>query len=87
MDPRCLKPNDHLIRLALTKVQAAPNSTTLIGDSVSDIEAAKSAGIGSIGYANKPTKQRYLEAAGADAIVDSMTQIAAAIGTRPPRDQ
>jgi phosphoglycolate phosphatase len=82
MDPRHLKPDDHLIRMALAEVDASPSSTTLIGDSLSDIEAAKSAGIGSIGYANKPYKQEKLAAAGADAIVGSMAEVATAIKTQ-----
>jgi phosphoglycolate phosphatase-like HAD superfamily hydrolase len=76
MDPHYLKPNRHLVMLALIGMDAAPWSTTLVGDSVTDIKAARSAGIRSIGYANKPGKRAALADAGADAVIGSMSDLA-----------
>jgi phosphoglycolate phosphatase len=50
-----------------------------VGDSVTDIEAARAAGVRSIGYANKPGKFGQLTAAGADAVVTEMAALAAAL--------
>jgi beta-phosphoglucomutase-like phosphatase (HAD superfamily) len=43
---------------------------------VTDIEAAKMAGAHRIGYANKPGKAGQFTAAGADAIITTMTELA-----------
>jgi phosphoglycolate phosphatase len=49
-----LKPSPHLLRQATTRLDATPDECVFIGDSVSDIEAARVAGVRFIGYANKP---------------------------------
>jgi len=84
MHPGLMKPNDHLIRRALDSLGAAPRAGTLIGDSISDVDAGRSAGLPVIGYANKPGKQERLNDAGADAVIDSMTELADAIRTARP---
>src|SRR5215211_2944273 len=38
MPPRFLKPSNHLVGLALIGMDAAPGRTTLVGDSVSDVD-------------------------------------------------
>ncbi|WP_406105263.1 HAD hydrolase-like protein [Micromonospora globbae] len=55
------------------------SSYSPVGDSLSDIEGAKAAGARVIGYANKPAKKAAFQAAGADALVTSMRQIAVAL--------
>lgn len=52
----------------------------LVGDTVTDVEAATTAGVRSIGHANKPGKADSLTSAGADAIVTTIDQIALALG-------
>ena len=47
-------------------LNAQPLHCTLVGDSVSDIVAARRAGVASVGYANKPGKHEKLRDAGAD---------------------
>ncbi|MEU6217202.1 HAD hydrolase-like protein [Streptomyces sp. NPDC047022] len=61
-----------------------PYDCTLIGDSVTDVEAAKATGGRSIGFANKPGKERALGDAGADAVVTSMATVAEALGSPEP---
>ena len=73
-DPRLMKPNPHLIRLALDG--KPPHEAVLIGDSTTDIAAAHAAGVPAIGYANKPGKTARLQAAGADALVTAMHELA-----------
>lgn len=83
MDPRYLKPSAHLVVQAMTGMGAPPERTSLVGDAVSDINAAHSALIGSIGYANKPGKRAVLKAAGAKAVINSMAELAAALQDSP----
>lgn len=84
MDPQQLKPSCHLIGEALTQTNTTSPMATLVGDSTSDIEAARSASIASIGYANRPGKLTDLTAAGADAVVTDMATLARAIGSSSP---
>jgi len=46
-----------------------------IGDSISDVEVGKGAGVDVIGYANKFGKEFRLSRAGAVAIVGSMAEL------------
>lgn len=78
--PERMKPAPHSLLKASRELGANPYDCTLIGDSVTDVEAAKAAGGRSIGFANKPGKDRTLGEAGADAIVTSMTAVAEALG-------
>lgn len=75
-DPGLLKPNPYLLAAAIEASAQPPDQSVLIGDSVTDIEAARAVGSASIGYANKPGKHDSLEAAGADVIIESMGDIA-----------
>lgn len=78
-----LKPSGHLVGQALTALDAQPSSCTLVGDATSDIAAARSVPVASIGYTNKPEKATLLEDAGADAIVFSMADLAEALSATP----
>ncbi|MFD6873197.1 MULTISPECIES: HAD family hydrolase [unclassified Streptomyces] len=74
--PDLMKPSPHPLLTAATSFGMAPSLTVLIGDSVTDVEAAHAAGAGSIGYANKAPKQTALQDAGADVVIREMQQIA-----------
>lgn len=74
-DPSLLKPNPYLIKRAAEVLIAQPGSCTLVGDSTTDIEGARLAGVRSIGYANKPGKSDRLTAAGADAVITSLAEL------------
>ena len=52
-DPALLKPNPYLIKKAVRVLSADSSATALVGDSTTDIEGCRLAGIESIGYANK----------------------------------
>ncbi|MFB7261071.1 HAD family hydrolase [Streptomyces nojiriensis] len=78
--PDLMKPSPHPLLTAAAAFSIPPGFTVLIGDSVSDIEAAHAAGARSLGYANKPRKQVALEQAGADVVVLSMHRVAEALG-------
>jgi len=53
-------------------------SWTLLGDSVTDVEAARRADASSIAFANKPDKRNQLLAAHPDALVSSLLDIVTA---------
>jgi HAD superfamily hydrolase (TIGR01509 family) len=74
-DPTLMKPNPHLLEAALFDLDVPAAAAVFIGDSVTDVEAAIAAGVAPIGYANKPGKSERLIAAGAVAVVDSMTAV------------
>jgi HAD superfamily hydrolase (TIGR01509 family) len=67
--PQLMKPHRYIVDRALNALGAQPSEAVLIGDSVSDIQAARTVGVRSIGFANRKEKVPLLSAAGADAIV------------------
>jgi HAD superfamily hydrolase (TIGR01549 family) len=75
-DPALLKPSPHLIKEAVSDLNADPVSTALVGDSFTDIEAARSANVASIGYANKPGKREGMNQLNAGAVIASMADLA-----------
>jgi HAD superfamily hydrolase (TIGR01509 family) len=78
-DPSLLKPNPHLLLQAAAALGAPPASCALLGDSVTDVEAARRAGAGSIAFANKPDKRDPLLAAGPDALISSLRDVVTAL--------
>ncbi|MFI8914457.1 HAD family hydrolase [Streptomyces sp. NPDC053513] len=74
--PDLMKPSPHPLLEAAAILGVSPKRSALVGDSVTDIEAARAAGAGSIGFANKPGKEEALTAAGASAVVADMRAIA-----------
>ncbi|WP_216211804.1 HAD family hydrolase [Amycolatopsis aidingensis] len=74
-DPTLLKPSTHLVDRAITALSATPADCALLGDSVTDIQAAHAAGVAAIGYANKPGKHAKLTEAGADAVTETLSDL------------
>jgi HAD superfamily hydrolase (TIGR01549 family) len=76
-DPSLLKPSPHLVVEAMRALDGDPHreAYVLVGDSVSDVTAARGAGISSIGYANAQGKRRVLSHAGADIVIDDMATL------------
>jgi phosphoglycolate phosphatase len=75
-DPALLKPSPHLIIQAVRALNAEPGECGLVGDSVTDIQAARFASVQSIGYANQPGNRERLTAAGAGATINSLADLA-----------
>lgn len=63
-DPAILKPSSYLVRQAASELGTVPSACVLIGDSPSDIVAARSAKAPAIGYAATPGSTQLLPAAG-----------------------
>jgi phosphoglycolate phosphatase-like HAD superfamily hydrolase len=76
-DPSLLKPSPHLVVEAMRALDTDPHreAYVLLGDSVSDVTAARGAGISSIGYANAEGKRQALSDAGADIVIDNMVTL------------
>ncbi len=74
--PDAMKPDPHSLLLAASQLDTHPHHCALIGDSVTDVEAAKATGGPSIGFANKPGKVHALGDAGADVIITAMATVA-----------
>ncbi len=75
-DPALLKPSPHLINEAVRGLDADPAKSALVGDSLTDIEAAHSARVASIGYANKHGKRERMMELRAGVIIASMADLA-----------
>jgi HAD superfamily hydrolase (TIGR01549 family) len=75
-DPALLKPSPHLITQAVDSLDAQPEECALVGDSLTDIQAARLARVHSIGYANEPGKRERFTEARAGAIINSLADLA-----------
>lgn len=75
-DTSLLKPSPDLVIQASSALEVQPMGCTLVGDSISDIQAAIAAGVSSVGYANKPRKGSTLATAGSIAVVTSIGLLA-----------
>jgi HAD superfamily hydrolase (TIGR01509 family) len=73
--PDLMKPAPYLLLQAVAYFGHPPEATILIGDSESDIEAARAAHVQVIAYANKPNKPDRFRAAGATTIVTALDQV------------
>jgi beta-phosphoglucomutase-like phosphatase (HAD superfamily) len=78
-DASHMKPSPWTLSRALDALHVDASDGLLIGDAPTDVQAARSVGVRSIGYANRPAKIARLRDAGADAIVTDMLALAAAM--------
>ncbi|MFG2638123.1 HAD family hydrolase [Streptomyces sp. NPDC048362] len=83
--PHRMKPSPYSLLVAAARLGVSPERCTLVGDSVSDVEAAIAAAAKSIGYANRAGKNQSLAKAGANAVIESMDALADALSERPVR--
>jgi HAD superfamily hydrolase (TIGR01509 family) len=83
--PERLKPSPHFVEAAAAQLSAKPSDCALVGDSASDMRAARAAGSPGIGYARTPGEHGYLAAAGAATVVSSLADLASGIRASRPR--
>jgi HAD superfamily hydrolase (TIGR01662 family) len=74
-DPALLKPNPYLLDRAIDSLATTPEACVMIGDSISDIEAARTAGSPVIAFANKPGKFSRFKECNPDAIIINLSEI------------
>jgi HAD superfamily hydrolase (TIGR01662 family) len=78
--PELMKPNPRLVIEATQNLGVPPEQCAFVGDSVTDIEAGRAAGVRVIGYAKTPRHGEALAAAAPDFLIDSMSVLADAFG-------
>jgi HAD superfamily hydrolase (TIGR01509 family) len=78
-DPALLKPSPHLVQRAIADLAAAPDTCVLLGDSATDITAARTAGTAAIGYANKPGKRDAFAALAPDDVIADLAEVTSAL--------
>jgi HAD superfamily hydrolase (TIGR01662 family) len=81
-NPYLLKPNPHLLRIAAAGLGVALSSCVVLGDSVTDIQAAHRAGTGAIAFVDQSEKELALRAAGPDALIYDLGEVIDAVGER-----
>ncbi|WP_454860418.1 HAD family hydrolase [Promicromonospora soli] len=74
--PDLMKPNTHTVDQALRCLRIEARHSVFVGDSVSDVEVSKAAGVQCVGYAKTPRRGHELQEAGADAVVFDMWELA-----------
>ncbi|CAM5543036.1 HAD family hydrolase [Streptomyces canus] len=70
-----LKPNPHCLVEAIKAMRAVPSDTLMLGDTATDLLAARRAGVAFLGYARNDAKEGLLRDAGAEAVVGSLQQV------------
>jgi phosphoglycolate phosphatase-like HAD superfamily hydrolase len=78
-DPSLMKPSPYLVTQATAALNADKALAALVGDQISDIMAARRAGVQAVGYANKSGKADSFKRASADLIITSMAELFAHI--------
>lgn len=70
-DARLMKPDPDCVRRAIDKLSVKASECLLIGDKISDLEAARSAGTSFIGYTKKRARATQMKDRGAEVVVSS----------------
>ncbi|MFK4099928.1 HAD family hydrolase [Streptomyces sp. NPDC019531] len=70
-----MKPNPYCLEEAIKAMGADPSVTLMVGDAATDLKAARQAGVGFLGYARNPDKDRILRDAGAEVVVGSLEKV------------
>ncbi|MBE1875233.1 HAD family hydrolase [Myceligenerans pegani] len=74
--PDLMKPNPFMVRGALTRVGIPAEDAVVVGDSATDMQAARAAGVPAVGFARTPGKVKTLFEAGADDVTEDMADLA-----------
>ncbi|MFD6289263.1 HAD family hydrolase [Streptomyces sp. NPDC060205] len=70
-DPGRMKPDPDVVFRALRGLRLRPEDAVMIGDTGTDVGAARRAGVGFIGFGRNPEKRRRLREAGAETVLGS----------------
>ena len=81
--PGHLQTSPHLIEDTVRAVGATPAECALITASITGIEAARTTGAHSIGYATTPDTSEHLTAAGARSVIPSLADLTLRLRARP----
>lgn len=78
-DLHLLKPHPHILDRALRALNCAPENALMIGDTPTDLEAARRAGVPFLGYARNEEKAGQLWEEGAGLVVNSLEPVLEAV--------
>jgi HAD superfamily hydrolase (TIGR01509 family) len=82
-DVEATKPNPDLVVRALQEVQAGPDGAVMVGDSIWDAEAAKRAGVPTVGLLTGGFAESELRDAGADPVFPSLDDLRRSLDRTP----
>jgi phosphoglycolate phosphatase len=78
------KPAPDMLQAAMAKLGAAPGETVMVGDSISDVESARAAGVASVirrgGYTLTPSDRL-----GADVVIDRLDELVGVLASLTPK--
>ncbi|GAB3163930.1 HAD family hydrolase [Myceligenerans halotolerans] len=74
--PDLMKPNPFMVRGALTRIGILPDDAVMVGDSATDMQAARAAKVPAVGFARTAGKVKTLFDAGADDVTEDMAELA-----------
>ncbi|MCP3821075.1 HAD hydrolase-like protein [Streptomyces sp. A3M-1-3] len=80
-----LKPDPNCLNRALASLRAHPATSLMIGDTPSDLQAARWAGVPFLGYARDDERAKRLYDAGAEIVVDSLLPLLDIVRSRGSR--
>jgi len=83
--PDRMKPDPWPLLMATNVLGVEPTRAVLIGDSVTDIEAAHATKMPCVAYANKPGKRSAFERIETAAVIDDMAELSAALRCHYPQ--
>ncbi|MFU0243363.1 HAD family hydrolase [Streptomyces scabiei] len=70
-----LKPDPYCLNRALNAMGVAPPQALMVGDTTSDLTAARRAGVPFLGYGHNERKAKILQEAGAETVVHSLEPV------------
>lgn len=79
--PALMKPHTHPVAKALDALGVDASVSVLVGDSPTDMEAARAMHVRTIGYAKDPERATGLRGAQTDIVINSMENLASALRT------
>lgn len=71
--PDLMKPDPHSLNVAMKRLGAEPSECVFVGDTPTDVQAARAADVRVVGYAKSDRHRQALVNAGPDLLVDNMT--------------
>ncbi|MFI7195816.1 HAD family hydrolase [Nocardia nova] len=74
-----LKPSPYLLNAAISSLSVEPKDAVFVGDSTTDIQAARSAEVACVALANRPEKLDRFAAYSPDAVITHMTALVEAL--------
>lgn len=81
--PALMKPHTHSVVSALDALGVDASVSVLVGDSPTDMEAARAIDVRAVGYTKNPQREAALNGAHADIVINNMAHLANALGIAP----